>query len=211
MTDDRMSGLALIAGSAGMIITMAFHPRGPVGPGEVDSVVRNLIAVHSLALASLPVLFLGTWGLSRRLAAADRLAMAALVLYACASVVVMNAAVFDGLVAPNLIRKIVAATAETREGWRMLFNYNFQLNQAFARLYAVASSLAMVLWSAAILRGGALNRGLGIYGLVLGPTTVVGVFSGRLNPDVHGFGLIILAQALWFVVAGMLLCRTRDA
>lgn len=93
----------------------------------------------------------------------------------------------------------------------MLFNYNFQLNQAFARLYAVASSLAMVLWSAAILRGGALNRGLGIYGLVLGPTTVVGVFSGRLNPDVHGFGLIILAQALWFVVAGMLLCRTRDA
>lgn len=194
-----------------MIITMAFHPRGPVGPGEVDSVVRNLIAVHSLALASLPVLFLGTWGLSRRLAAADRLAMAALVLYACASVVVMNAAVFDGLVAPNLIRKIVAATAETREGWRMLFNYNFQLNQAFARLYAVASSLAMVLWSAAILRGGALNRGLGIYGLVLGPTTVVGVFSGRLNPDVHGFGLIILAQALWFVVAGMLLCRTRDA
>lgn len=194
-----------------MIITMAFHPRGPVGPGEVDSVVRNLIAVHSLALASLPVVFLGTWGLSRRLAAADRLAMAALVLYTFASVAVMNAAVFDGLVAPNLIRKILAATPETREGWRMVFNYNSLLNQAFARLYAVASSLAIGLWSASILRGGALHRGVGIYGCVLGPITVIGVFAGRLNPDVHGFGLIIFAQALWFIVAGALLCRARNA
>lgn len=194
-----------------MIITMAFHPQGPVGPGEVDSVVRNLIAVHSLALASLPVVFLGTWGLSRRLAAADRLAMAALVLYTLASVAVMNAAVFDGLVAPNLIRKILAATPETREGWRTVSHYNFQMNQAFARLYAVASSLAIVLWSASILRGGALNRGVGIYGCVLGPITVIGVFAGLLNPDVHGFGLIIFGQALWFIVAGALLCRVRNA
>jgi len=93
----------------------------------------------------------------------------------------------------------------------MVFHYNFQLNQAFARLFAVASSIAIVLWSAAIIRRRALAGGVGIYGWILGPITVAGVISGRLNPDVHGFGLIALAQALWFVIAGALPCPARTA
>jgi hypothetical protein len=36
------------------------------------------------------------------------------------------------------------------------------------------------------------------------------VFSGRLNPDVHGFGLIIFGQALWFILSGASLCRDRE-
>jgi hypothetical protein len=215
MTDDRRVGVALIAGSAGMIITMIFHPTGKVGPGGVESMVRMLVGVHSLALASLPVLFVGAWGLSRRVASANRPAMTALVLYAFAMVAVMNAAVFDGLVAPNLIRQIVlthdTATPGTSEGWRLAFNYNSYLNQAFARLYAVASSMAIVLWSVVIVRGHALGWGVGIYGCILGPITVIGVVSGLLNPDVHGFGLLIFGQALWFIVVGVQLCRVRNA
>ncbi|HEV3375068.1 MAG TPA: hypothetical protein VG051_05140 [Candidatus Acidoferrum sp.] len=214
MTDDRRSGVALIAGSAGMIITMILHPTGKVGPEGIDAMVRMLVGVHALALASMPVVFLGAWGLSRRVASADRLAMMALVLYAFATVAVMNAAVFDGLVAPNLIRQIVfthdTATAGTSEGWRLAFNYNSQLNQAFARVYAVASSMAILLWSVVIVRDRALARGVGIYGCVLGAITVAGVFSGRLNPDVHGFGLIIFGQALWFILSGASLCRDRE-
>jgi hypothetical protein len=210
MTDDRRSGVALIAGSVAGIITMILHPTGKVGPGGVESMVRMLVAVHSLALASLPVLFLGAWGLSRRVARADRLAMAALVLYAFAAVAVMNAAVFDGLVAPNLIRQIITAAPEARDGWRLVFNYNSYLNQAFARVFAVASSMAIVLWSVAIVRSGALSRGVGIYGCVLGAFTVIGMLSGLLNPDVHGFGLIIFGQALWFILIGASLCRVRE-
>jgi hypothetical protein len=207
--------MALIAGSAGMIITMILHPTGKVGPEGVESMVRMLVGVHSLALASMPVVFLGAWGLSRRVASADRLAMTALVLYAFATVAVMNAAVFDGLVAPNLIRQIVSthdtATPGTSEGWRLVFNYNSSLNQAFARLYAVASSMAILLWSVAIVRDHALDRGVGIYGCVLGPITVIGVVSGLLNPDVHRFGLLIFGQALWFIIVGAQLCRVRNA
>src|SRR5208283_6183209 len=73
MTDDRMSGLALIASSVAGIITMSLHPTGHdlFVPGQLDSVIRVLVAVHALALVSLPVCFLGALGLSRRLAAAD--------------------------------------------------------------------------------------------------------------------------------------------
>ena len=94
-----------------MIITMISHPGGKIGPAEVDHVARMLILVHSLALASIPVIFLGAWGMTRRIGGADRLAWAGLVVYALASIAVMNAAVCDGLMAPVLtMRKIVAAT-----------------------------------------------------------------------------------------------------
>jgi hypothetical protein len=200
MTDERRSAIALIAGSVGMIITMISHPGGKISPAEVDHVARMLIVVHSLALLSIPVIFLGAWGMTRRLGGADRLAWAGLVLYALASIAVTNAAVFDGLMAPVLMRKIVAATAETRDVWLTLMNFNFQMNQAFARVYAVGSSLAVVLWSVSILRNRTLGLGVGIYGVVLGVVTVAGICSGFLTPDRHGFGMLIFGQAIWFLV-----------
>jgi hypothetical protein len=190
-----------------MIITMISHPGGKISPAEIDHVARMLIGVHSLAIASIPVIFLGAWGMSRRIGGADRLAWAGLMLYALAGIAVMNAAVCDGLLAPNLIRQIVSATPETRDGWRLVMNYNFQMNQAFARVYAVASSLAVVLWAVSILRNRTLGRGVGVYGVVLGAVTVVGIFSGFLTPDRHGFGMLIFGQAIWFLIVAAGLWR----
>ncbi len=186
-----------------MIITMAIHPGGRIGPAEVEHMARMLIGVHMLALVSIPVIFMGAWGMARRIGGADRLAWAGLVIFALASIAVMIAAVFDGLMAPAIMRKIVATPAEGREVWQTLMNFNFQMNQAFARVYSVGSSLAVLLWSAEILKGKALRMGIGIYGVLIGVATVGGIVSGFLTPDKHGFGLLILGQAIWFVaVAG---------
>src|SRR5277367_1325698 len=210
MTDERRSGIALIAGSAAMIITMGFHPHGKISPAELDHVIPVLIGVHVLALASIPILFLGAWGMTRWLAAPDRLAWAGLVFLAMGSIAVMNAAVFDGLMAPNLFRQIVAAAPETRDGWKLLMSYNSQMNQAFPRVYAVASSLAVVLWSVSILRNRTMGRGIGIYGIVLGAVTALGILSGLLTPDWHGCGMLILGQAIWFVRVGWMMWRVES-
>jgi hypothetical protein len=202
MSDERKSGMALVAGTAAMIITMVFHPHGKYIPAEVESMLRMGIAVHSLALASIPVVFLGVWGMSRWLAGPDRVSWAALVFYAVASIAVMNAAVLDGLMAPYVIRKIVTATAETRDSWQMFMGYNFQMNQSFARVYAVASSAAVVLWSVTIWRRRVLGWGIAIYGCVLGAVTALGILSGLLTPDWHGFTMLILGQAIWFLMVG---------
>src|SRR5262249_54038726 len=78
MTDDRMGGIALIAGSVGSLLTMAFHPSGRdfFVPGQLDSVTRMNIGVHALAIASMPFLFLGALALSRRLSSSRRLGIA---------------------------------------------------------------------------------------------------------------------------------------
>lgn len=193
MTNDRLSGLALISGSGGMIITMSLHPTGHVAAAQVESMIHMLIAVHALALACVPVMFLGAWGLSRRAASPDRLAMAGLVLYTFALLAVMNAAVADGLVMPNLFRQIVvsAGSQPAIDGWRMLSRYNFYVNQAYAQVFVAASSVAIVLWSASTWRSRELARALGLYGGILGPVTLLALFSGHLNLDAHGFGIVI--------------------
>ena len=193
-----------------MIITMAIHPGGRIGPAEVEHMARMLIGVHTLALLSIPVIFLGAWGMARKIGGADRLAWAGLVIFALASIAVMNAAVFDGLMAPVLMRKIVAATAETRDVWQTLMSFNFQMNQAFARVYAVGSSLAVLLWSVAILRNKVFRMGIGIYGIILGMATAGGISSGYLTPDKHGFGMLILGQAIWFFAVAAAMWGDRE-
>jgi hypothetical protein len=211
MSDERKSGMALIAGSAAMIITMAFHPHGVTSQDQVDSTVRMLVAVHSLALVASAAVFLGAWGLSRKLAAPDRLAMIALVLFGFSVVAVMNAAILDGLVAPNVIRRIFEDTGPKRDFWLSALKFNFEMNQAFARVYAVAASLALLLWSVAIVKSGTLTRVVGYYGCVLAPVTIVAIGSGLLTPNVHGFGMLVVLQSVWFVAAGAQLCGTTPA
>jgi len=212
MTDDRKSGLALIAGMTGSIITMALHPTGHdfSAPEHAASMMQLSVAVHTLALVCIPILFLGVLGLTQRLASPNRLALSGLVLFGFAEVAAMIAAAASGLVAPGLFHHMADAAPGAADAWRAALTLNGHLNQAFALVYVVASSIAIVLWSVAILRSRSFSRLLGIYGCVLGPLTVIAVLSGHVRLDVHGFGLIILGQAAWLITAGVLLFREKN-
>ncbi len=208
MTDDRKSGIALITGMAGTIITMALHPTGQdLASGHAASMMQLNVAVHTLALVCVPILFLGALGLTQRLASPNRLALSGLVLFGFAEVAVMIAASASGLIAPGLFRHMSGADPAAADAWRAVMALNGHLNQAFALIFTVASSVAIVLWSAAILKTSTFARALGIYGCILGPLTILGVLSGHIRLNVHGFGLVVLGQAIWFVTAGVLLCR----
>lgn len=194
-----------------MIITMALHPTGHIVAAQLEPTIRMLILVHALALACVPVVFLGAWGLSRRLAGPDRLAVVGLVLYGFALTAVMNAAVADGLVTPSVLRQIVASAdlPTTVDSWRMFSRYTFYWNQAFAQVFVAASSVAILVWSVGIWRNGKLARGLGIYGCILSALTLLALFSGHLPLDAHRFGVVVLGQSAWFIVAGALLWTTE--
>ena len=209
MTDDKKGGIALIAASLAGILTMSLHPtvRDLSAPDKLAPMALLLVAVHALAVASMPVLFLGALALSRRLASPDRLALAALVVYGFALAAVLVAAVVDGFVVPSLSREIMTAPPPATEEWRIA-HYNGLLNQSFARVFLVASSTSIVLWSVSILRSRTLAPSVAIYGLLVGPAVIAAVVSGlRLDP--HGAGSLILAQSLWFIVVGTLLWQFK--
>ncbi len=213
MTNERASGLALIAGSAGLIITLALHPDGRqmFVPGQWEAAAHKLMAVHSLALASMPFLFLGALGLSRRMGCDDHCGTAALVFYGFSMAAVMTGIVFDGLVSPGLARQIVDTTGTAGQGWRIAFNYNGMLDMAFMRVFVVASSVAITLWSASMVRKPEFGRAGGIFGLILGGAALVTLFSGLMGRYEHLFGMVFVGQAIWFISAGVQLCRTREA
>lgn len=212
MKDETLGGIALIAGSIGGIVTMAMHPTGHemLEPGAFDALARRNVIAHALAIASTPVLFLGALALSSRLAAPGRCALAALVTYGFAGAAVLIAATASGLVAPICMRELLDAAAAERATWHVLLEYNGAVNQAFAKVFTVGSSVAIVLWSVAIARTRGLPVVLGVYGLVLGSVTIAALVSGHLRLNLHGMGLVILGQGIWFVTAGVNLCKRRD-
>ena len=208
MTDDRKAGIALIAGSLGGILTMAIHPTGTASL-SADQVAHLAIvsgAAHSLAMVSVLLLFLGACGLARRLAAADRIAFAAIVTYGFACVAIMIAAAVSGFIVPDILKHMVRDVSDAARQWQIVITAIFQINQAFARISSVAASIAMILWSISALRNGGLGRGVAIYGCVIAPLIILGIAIGHLRLDVHGMAAVMLGQAIWFIVAGWQLC-----
>ena len=204
MTDDRKSGLALMAGSLGGILTMAIHPTGggPLTPDQVEKLATMSAVAHSLAMVSFVLVFLGACGLVRRIAATDRLAFSGLVVYGVACIAVLIATAVSGFIVPGMM-KLMAHDISSAPTWKILITGIFQINQAFAKIYTVATSVAMVLWSVSALRNGGLGRKVAIYGCVISPIIIVAIASGRLRLDVHGMGAVVLGQAIWFMmVAG---------
>ena len=192
---------------------MSLHPVAgahPITPAQFEKMAMLMIGVHVLAIAGVPFSFLGALALTRRLDSPGRMALAGLVIYSLGLVAVMIAPAMSGLVGTEVIRHMIAPGAGS-EQWGTLMEYNFLINQAFAKIFVVASCSAVALWSFMMVKSRALSMAIGIYGLLVGPVLVIALISGGLSLDVHGFGLIIFSQAIWFIVVGILLLRSSAA
>ena len=222
MTDNRLAGVALIAGQLGLILTLALHPSGKITPAEVDHMVRKLIAVHSIALAALPLMIVGALGLARALSSPNRLSIAAFVFYSFAIAAMLSGIVIDGLVMPRILPHLAeaaqAAAAVTGQhgsmsapastsgdAWRVLMKYNGYLDMAFVQVGMIASAVAIFVWSIVMVFGKMLSRPAGIYGLILGALVIVGLLTGVFGAE-HAVSVVVFGQASWFIVVGGQLC-----
>lgn len=199
MTDDRKSGIALIAGSLGGILAIAIHPRGAASLAMAGP-------AHTIAMASILLLFLGACGLSRRIAAADRISFAAIVTYGFACVAILIAAAVSGFIIPDIMKRMARDVPAAAPQWHIVIDGIFQINQAFARIFSVAASIAIILWSISALRNGGLGRGVAVYGCVVAPLTILGIGLGYLRLNVHGMGIVGLGLVVWFILVGFQLC-----
>lgn len=213
MTDDRKSGIALIAGSLGGILTMAIHPTGAASltADQVAHLAVASAAAHSLAMVSFVVLFLGGCGLARSIGAPDRIAFSAIVTYGFACVAVFIATAVSGFIVPSIMRHMILDVPATAQQWTIVIDGIFQINQAFARIYSVAASLAIILWSVSALRNGGLGRGVATYGCVIAPLIIVGIVIGHLRLNVHAMAMVVSGQAIWSVMVGAQLYSRRPS
>jgi hypothetical protein len=213
---------------------MAIHPQGSGGlttPRYQHLATASAIA-HGIAIVSMAVFTLGALGLTRRLTAIelrhspsepDRLSLSAFVAYNFAIVAILIAATVSGFIVPRLFLMMSHDTIQTQPfvtpTWHIVIAAIFQFNQAFSRIYTVAASAAIILWSASALRNATpslltdappipgLTRTLSLYGCISGAILVALIFAGHLRLDVHGMTAVVLVQAIWFLLAGSQLSR----
>jgi len=199
MKSERLGGGVMVLAAVMGLVTMAFHPTGhEVAAGGGPKVMLSLV-VHALAIASLPLAFYGGLALTRRLG--TDLAALALSFYGAGLVAVMVAAVASGFLAAPLIERVMGGEGEPA---RTMLAYNVSVNQAFAALNVGGLSVGILIWSALLVRGRALGRSVGVLGCVVSVGSLVALFAG-LKLDVHGYGAIVLAQAIWQIATGITL------
>ena len=213
MKQTKIYGVALIIGALGTIVTMVFHPTGAdLLHQNSDTASRGEFAAlvtHSIALFSYPLLGFGLLGIYRRMEN-RHLTSAALIAYFFGGVGVMIAAAMSGLIAPSITREILSADDSTRPILHLLLDYNFSINQAFTKIFVVASSLSILLWSLSIRKAGKLALGIGIFGFLVSIVSLAALFGGHLRLDVHGFGTLAFSQATWFILVGVFMLTSKE-
>ena len=67
MSDERKGGIALIGSMAVLVFVMVLHPTAHdlLAPGKLERVALINATLHGIAIAVLPVLFLGSLSLTR--------------------------------------------------------------------------------------------------------------------------------------------------
>jgi hypothetical protein len=203
---ERAAGTALIIGTLLLVTTMVLHPAG----GSVARLIERsawIIGTHAIALLALPLFLVGFWGLSSQLQESWLLSRVALSVMLVGLFAALCAAAVNGLALPLFVRRFADASPQTIEAIKPVIAYNMALNHAFDFVFIGATCIAMVLWSLAILRKGALPKWIGIYGLLAGSGLLIVLASGVVLVDLHGFRLFIFAVVLWFLFAGISLCR----
>ena len=207
MNRDKTSGILLIAGALTGVIVMALHPTAHGLLGSAGAGLGHLNqAIHAVAIAATPVVFMGFLGLARRLGPTD-LTTAALVACGFGGVAILGAAVPSGFVATGVVSWMREADGAARESLHTLLDYTALWNQAFAKVYAAANAVGILLWSAAILATGRMARGIGFAGIAIGAAVLLGILSGHVHLDVHGFGAIMILQSGWMAAVGIAMLR----
>ncbi len=148
------------------------------------------------------MLFLGACGLTVRIAAADRTSFAAIVTFGFACVAVMIAGAVSGFIVPKIMQHMVRDVPAAAPQWQIVISGIFQINQGFAKIYSVGTSMAIILWSFSALRNGGLGRGVAIYGCIIAPLIIVSIAVGHLRLDVHGMTVVMAGQVIWFIIVG---------
>lgn len=193
---EAFAAYALLVAAGLGVGVMAMHPHGHELRDAIDGtavVARNRV-VHAVAIVAVLLQTSAALALVRR-GRGDRIGLThvAFVAHSAGAAAVTFGGLCSGFVLPRFL-----ADAPMAE-------FVFAINQAFARLFALASSAAIAAWSIADWRRGLSAWACGL-GLVVGGAAAALVATGHLRLDVHGMTALVLGQSVWWglVARGML-------
>ncbi|RZK42531.1 MAG: hypothetical protein EOO90_06740 [Pedobacter sp.] len=204
----KLAGASLLLGSLMAVLTMVLHPSG----GNMQHLVKIsgvLIFSHSLALACMPLIAFGLWGLSNSLQTPNRLATLSFFIAIFGLSAAALASTINGLVLPQFAAHFVDSKVD--EGaLDAILDYARFFNKSLAYIFMAAISVAILLWSSLIIVRGIFTKWFGYYGLLVSLFGLVALHSKSNMTSVGLFGAFVFGMASWLILVGVLLIKTHQ-
>lgn len=185
---------------------MVLHPLG----GNMEHIVKIsgvLIFSHSLAIACVPFIAFGLWGLSKVLQTPNRLATLGFIIAVFGLLAAALAGTINGLVLPQFATHFV--DSEVDEGaLDAILDYARFFNKALAYIFMAAITAAIFIWSILIVARKPVLKWLGYYGLLVALFGLIALFSKSNMTSVGLFGAFVFGMASWLILAGAVLVKT---
>lgn len=208
----RTIGWILIVSAILAVGFAMIHPQ--LTAHELTAVLRQMEAgavfngwVHGILMALYVVLVSGYLGFSRHLGLHKPLISLAMLAYGFGAVAMMGAAVINGFALGLFAERYTHIRPDQLNAVAASINAMGSISGTWAGVGAVASSMAILLWSVELLQLRGAWRATGAIGIGIGAITSIMLMSGTLILDVHGFLLLVLSQSIWTIAIGFQLLR----
>jgi hypothetical protein len=208
-----ISGALLVGTSILSLALMLHHPSVATGAHGTSAAIAELARTGSLArvvhgglIALLAVQAFAYVELAERLGWGRRVVRAAVVAYAAGFVAMIGATLISGFVVPRLADRYEASGTGDVEAVRAVLVACTAGNRTLAEFAAIAMSVAIALWSGALLDR---SRTVAALGLLSGVVPAAALLTGALHLEVSGMTLVVLLQGVWNVAVGAALLRRR--
>jgi len=235
----RYGGVILIVASLVSIVFMIYHPtiRAKGLAGLVEEFSRQQFInglVHGSLIALMGLLIVGFSSLSSQLGWRHGLVRAAFVSYCMGMIAMLAAALISGFIIPDFVagfqgraahqmkvddhghgaappsvESTPAASLEQLKDMLHIMGLARSGNQVCSRMGVLASAVAYLLWSLALLRYTGAVKWIGIFGTIAGLSLSASMLTGYLPMNVHGMLVYVGLQAAWSVAVGWMMVRQR--
>ncbi len=207
-----VAGAALILSAVIAIAAVAHHPSLHHAASSAD-VLAQIVrlsavdeAVHTVVIVAACGLLFGLAAFAARRGLRNGAVLAGLVAYAIGTVFAIGAALVDGFLIPAIAARYATAPPARIDTALQLLTVCAMTIQIATKTWLLATSFAVLTWSAELIRHGRMLRAIGAVGVVAtAALLVVLAFTANLSP--HSLGLVVVLQTIWYVAVGALMIR----
>ena len=208
----RRAGIVLVAATIVSILAMAHHPSvashdAGAAIAEIGTKATLNRIVHGVLIALMGLEAYAFAVFAHRIGARRDAVRLGFVAYAIGIGAMIGAALISGFVVTRLASHYAEAGADP-DAFANLARLAMAGNQSLAQLGVIAISVAILAWSVALLHDRA-QRWLAIVGLAASVLPALALVAGLIQLDVSGMTLVVVAEAIWNIAAGVALIRGR--
>jgi hypothetical protein len=208
-----LPGITLISTGVLAAVVMMFHPEAQ--GADIEARLNSLAAISSLSMhvhLAMIVFVISIWlslAYAARIWPTSGWVWAASRVYAIGAGAMLGAALISGFVIGMYLNRILPAIPAVEQALPSAL-LAFSANQVLAGFATVLMSLAILLWSAEMVRHRQLlARACGVYGIVAGLLCIVAYAGGMLSLNAGGMTVVVFAHAVWYCLLGIWLIARR--